>query len=73
MTSFRSQVLISGFFAFVCNSNAQEKPDSFRPARCELIPLPEHQISFQIDGVEKTRWHFGEEYPRPFFFPLNVA
>jgi hypothetical protein len=28
-------------------------------------------VSFQIDGVEKLRWHYGNEYPRPFFFPFN--
>ncbi len=42
----------------------------FALQRCELVPLPEHQVSFQVDGVEKTRWHFGKEYPRPFFYPL---
>ncbi len=38
--------------------------------RCELVPLPGHQVSFRIDGVEKTRWHFGQQYPRPFFYPF---
>lgn len=41
-----------------------------RIARCELLPLPGHQVSFRIDGAEKTRWHFGSEYPRPFFYPF---
>jgi len=41
------------------------------PKRCELTPLPDHQVSFRIDGVEKTRWHFGDQYPRPFFYPFN--
>ena len=45
--------------------------DEPAPTRCELIPLPEHQVSFQIDGIEKTRWHFGREYPRPFFYPFR--
>ena len=45
--------------------------EDYLPDRCELIPLPEQQVSFQIDGEEKTRWHFGEEYPRPFFYPFN--
>jgi hypothetical protein len=45
--------------------------DSFAPDRCELVPLPVHQVSMQIDGVEKTRWYFGSEYPRPFFYPFN--
>lgn len=38
--------------------------------RCTLLPLPDHQVSFQVDGVERLRWHFGSQYPRPFFFPL---
>lgn len=39
--------------------------------RCQVIPLASHQASFQIDGQERLRWHFGSDYPRPFFFPLN--
>ena len=45
--------------------------DDFRPDRCEVLPLPDHQVSFSIDGVEKLRWHFGDQYPRPFFYPFN--
>lgn len=39
--------------------------------RCQIVPLPDHQVSFVIDGRERLRWHFGADYPRPFFFPLN--
>lgn len=49
--------------------NAQET--NFKPSPCEILPLPGQQASFQVDGIEKTRWHFGEEYPRPFFYPFN--
>lgn len=38
--------------------------------RCQVLPLPDHQASFQIDGRERLRWHFGPSYPRPFFYPL---
>jgi hypothetical protein len=38
--------------------------------RCEVIPIPDHQASFRIDGVERIRWNFGTTYPRPFFYPL---
>ena len=38
--------------------------------RCQVLPLPDHQVSFQVDGVERLRWHFGPSYPRPFFYPL---
>jgi hypothetical protein len=41
------------------------------PKLCELDPLPDHQVSFRIGGVEQCRWHFGNQYPRPFFYPLN--
>lgn len=45
--------------------------EDFRMTRCEVLPLPGHQVSFQIDGVEKLRWHYGSQYPRPFFYPFN--
>ena len=38
--------------------------------RCEIRPLPDHQVAFLIDGRERLRWHFGGQYPRPFFYPL---
>jgi hypothetical protein len=38
--------------------------------RCQVLPLPDHQVSFQVDGAERLRWHFGPSYPRPFFYPL---
>jgi len=34
-------------------------------------PQPHHQVSFVAGAVEKTRWHFGSDAPRPFFFPFN--
>jgi hypothetical protein len=39
--------------------------------RCQVVPLAGHEVSIQIDGQEKLRWHAGEDYPRPFFFPFN--
>lgn len=45
--------------------------ESSSPPRCELLPLPDHQVSFLQDGIEKTRWHFDPKYPRPFFYPFN--
>jgi hypothetical protein len=44
-------------------------PD-FKFPRCQVLPLPDHQVSFQVDGAERLRWHFGPSYPRPFFYPL---
>jgi hypothetical protein len=43
---------------------------AYRFPRCQVLPLPDHQVSFQVDGAERLRWHFGPSYPRPFFYPL---
>ncbi len=43
-------------------------PASF--PRCVIVPLPDEQVSFTIDGVERLRWHAGTTAPRPFFYPL---
>jgi hypothetical protein len=39
--------------------------------RCCITPLADYQVSVEIDGTERLRWHYGEKYPRPFFFPFN--
>lgn len=38
--------------------------------RCQWTPLPDHQVLGTIDGVERVRWHYGSQYPRPFFYPF---
>jgi hypothetical protein len=38
--------------------------------RCRVVPLAGNQVVFEVDGVERLGWHFGDEYPRPFFYPL---
>lgn len=38
--------------------------------RCEVLPVAGNQAVFQIEGVEKTCWHFADQYPRPFFYPF---
>lgn len=63
--------VISAFFASQHPLQAQSTKKDFRPDRCELLPQPDHQVQYLIDGVEKTRWHFGSQYPRPFFYPFN--
>lgn len=39
-------------------------------ARCQIVPLTGRQVSFQIDDREVLRWNFGDDYPRPCFFPV---
>ena len=36
----------------------------------QVVPMPYNQASFQRDGVEITRYHFGPGLHRPFLFPI---
>ena len=48
------------------------QPSSPKPVpHMQAVPLPRNQISFQRDGVEITRYHYGPELTRPFLFPMN--
>lgn len=38
--------------------------------RVQMLPLPDDQVSFQVDGQERLRWHAARRYPRPFFYPF---
>src|SRR6476469_7982909 len=38
--------------------------------RVQAVPQAYDQISFQVDGSEIARYHFGKELRRPFVFPL---
>ena len=57
------------WFLICCPSSAQFTPKSV--PRVQAIPLPHHEISFQRDGVELTRFHFDPQDKRPFLYPLN--
>jgi hypothetical protein len=48
------------------DSGAQPKP----APRLQATPQPYDQVSFQRDGVEIARFHFGNSLKRPFVFPL---
>jgi hypothetical protein len=39
--------------------------------RMQALPLPHHEISFQRDGIELTRFHFNPADKRPFLYPMN--
>jgi len=38
--------------------------------RMQAVPLPHDQVSFERDGVEIARYHFGPDLRRPFVFPI---
>jgi hypothetical protein len=47
-------------------SAAERKP----VPRLQAIPQPYEQVSFQRDGEEIARYHFGRDLRRPFVFPV---
>lgn len=49
-----------------CSSAA---PSSGYP-RAMIIPQPGDQVSFQVDGREWLRYHYGGSAPKPFFYPV---
>ncbi len=59
------------FIGVVVLLSRVSRAQSFELSRCEVLPLPGHQVSLSIDGVEKTRWHFGSDSPGPFLYPVN--
>lgn len=38
--------------------------------RAMVIPQPEEQVSFEVDGVEWVRYHYGDRTPKPYFYPV---
>ena len=49
---------------------AQEVPEPKAVPRLQVVPQAYDQASFQRDGVEITRYHFGAGLERPFLFPV---
>lgn len=64
-------VYLVAYCFVLCGCSFGFAADTEGVRRCEVVPLADHQVSMQIDGEEKLRWHFGKQYPRPFFFPFR--
>lgn len=45
-------------------------PDAKPVPAAQVIPLPHHEVSFSIDGVERARYHHDPGQRRPFLFPI---
>ena len=59
------------FLIFVIVYTPAALPVTKPVPRMQAIPLPYHQASFQRDGVEIARYHFGTSLHRPFIFPIT--
>jgi len=51
-------------------SAAGTSPERKSVPRMQVVPMPYNQASFQRDGVELIRYHFGTSLHRPFLFPV---
>jgi hypothetical protein len=47
-----------------------EIPTATAFPRAMILPQPDDQLSFQVDGREWLRYHYGERAPKPYFFPV---
>ena len=56
---------------FLITSVTGAAPPGPKPVpRMQIIPMPYDQASFQRNGVEIARYHFGPSLHRPFLFPI---
>jgi len=70
----RRTVIVSILAMCLTDADARAREASVSPkpvARLQVVPMPYQQASFQRDGVEITRYHFGAGLERPFLFPVN--
>ncbi len=56
--------------ASICLAGQPELPGARPVPAMQVLPLPYDQASFQHDGEELTRYHFGPSLQRPFLYPL---
>ena len=67
-TRSRKNVLLGFSLLLILPLTAQAQSKS--APRMQAVPQPYDQISFQHDGIEIARYHFGASLKRPFVFPL---
>ncbi len=63
-----SRVTVVLLLATLTTTDARAQPKPI--PRVQTIPLPYDQVSFQRDGQEITRYHFGSTLRRPFLYPV---
>jgi hypothetical protein len=77
MVSFNALFSRKGFahiflvLLIAANSPTQSALSAPKPVPpIQVIPMPNHQASFQHNGIEIARYHFGPALHRPFLFPV---
>ena len=53
--------------------DAPSLPDAKPAPRVQVVPLPDFQASFQLQGRELTRFRFDPTGKRPFWYPVQTS
>jgi hypothetical protein len=65
------RALFSSLLALAATSGFAAELTPKAIPRMAALPLPHHQISFERDGIELTRFHCDPNEKRSFLYPLN--
>lgn len=64
-------IIVAATLFFMAHNAASQTPQEPKPVpEMQVIPMPYDQASFQRNGIELTRYHFGPGLHRPFLFPI---
>ncbi len=62
--------LLPGTLGGVVRTEGADLPDAKPVPAMQVVPLPYQQASFEYQGRELTRYHFGPGLERPFWYPM---
>ena len=71
MNLYRNCLLVLALFLTASGQRVEGQDKGHAEPRCRVVPLPGHRTAFEFGGKEVLVWHYGKEYPRPFFYPLR--
>ena len=76
MSSHFIKALVLALAGAALSSHAQETsplPGAKPVPRVQVLPLPDFQASFQVEGKELTRFRFDPASKRPFWYPMQTS
>jgi hypothetical protein len=73
MRTFSLALLFTAFALPAFSEDTATLPNTKPVPRMQVLPLPNHEASFQLDGKELTRFHFNPESKRPFWYPIQTT
>lgn len=73
MSLARVPVILAALAIPAYSQTPAELPEVKPVPRVQVIPLPDHAASFQLEGRELTRFRFDPESKRPFWYPVHTT